>query len=182
MAMTDQVFRNLLIHRVEVGRPRVELDFDGSPETPTFDTVAAALPCRLTPARNVSEDDLLGRAEEATHVLYAEPTDLRAGDRIRLRPVNTTLAEDAGAGETVLMVQTPDELNVGIEVEIGSGQSTEERTITNVGTEEIEVAPALDQDHQTGEPVSVVRQYHVLTVQDEAGAGHHVKAALRYGG
>jgi hypothetical protein len=182
MAMTDQVFRNLLIHRVEVGRPRVELDIDGSPATPVFDTVAAALHCRLTPATNVSEDDLLGRAEKATHVLYAESTDLRAGDRIRLRPVNTSLAEDASAGETILVVQSADELNAGTEVEIGSGETTEERTITNVGIEEIEVAPPLDQDHQTGEPVSVVRQYHVLTVQDEAGAGHHVKAALRYGG
>ena len=180
--MTDQVFRNLLIHRAEIGRPRVELDFDGSPVTPAFDEVEAALPCRLAAVKNVSEDDLLGRAEEATHVLYAEPTDLRAGDRIRLRPVNTTLVEDAGTGETLLAIDSTDELKVGIEVEIGSGQSTEEHTITNVGTEEIQVAPPLDQDHQTGEPVSIVRQYHVLTVQDEAGARHHVKAALRYGG
>lgn len=179
--MTDQVFRNLLIHRAEIGRPRVELDIDGSPATPVFDTVAAALHCRLTPARNVSEDDLLGRAEEATHVLYAEPTDLRANDRVSLRPVTTALTQDASAGQTLLAVETTDELNVGIEVEIGSGGTTEEHTITNVGIDEIEVAPPLDQDHQAGEPVSVVRRYHVLTVQDEAGAGHHVKAALRYG-
>ncbi len=177
--MADQTFGNLLIHRVEVGRPRVELDIDGSPETPTFDTVTAALPCRIAPARNVSDDELLGRAQEATHVLYAEPADLRAGDRVCLRPVNTTLTENASAGATLLAVEDANEFNVGVEVEIGSEQSTEEITITNLGTDEIEVAPALTNDHQAGDPVSIVRRYHVLTVQDEAGAGHHVKAALR---
>lgn len=177
--MSDQAFANLLIHRVEIGRPKIELDFDLAPETPTFEIVAAALPCRIAPAKNVSQDDLLGRTEQATHVLYAEPTDLRAKDRVSLRPVSTALTEDAGVGETILTVQSADGFNTGIEVEIGSGETTEERTITSIDTDEIEVAPALDHDQQAGEPVSVVEQYLVLSVQDEAGAGHHVKAVLR---
>ena len=177
--MTDQVFNSLLIHRAEIGRPKVELDFDGSPGTPTFSTVVTQLPCRIAPAKNVSDDDLLGRSEETTHVLYANPTDIRANDRVSLRLVKASLAEDASAGESILIVQTTNELNTGIKVEIGSGLTTEERTITSVTTDEIEVAPPLNQDHPTGEPVSVVQKYHVLTVEDEAGAGHHVKAALR---
>ncbi len=177
--MADQTFGNLLIHQVEIGRPRVELDIDGSPATPVFDVVEPALPCRLAPARNTSEDNLLGRAEEATHVLYAEPADLRAGDRVCLRPVTTTLTEDASAGGTTIAVQSAEGLSTSSEVEIGSGEETEERAVVDAGPSEIEVAPALDQDHEAGEPVSVVRRYHVLTVQDEAGAGHHVKAVLR---
>ncbi len=180
--MTDLAFQSLLIHRVEIGRPRVELDIDGSPVTPVFDVVTALLPCRLAPARNVSDDDLLGRGEEATHVLYAEPVDLRAGDRVCLRPVTTALTEDVSASGTSIAVHSADGFSTGSEVEIGSGEETEERAVVDAAPGEIEVAPALDQDHEAGEPVSVVRRYHVLTVQDEAGAGHHVKAALRYGG
>jgi len=177
--MRDEVFGALLVHELELRRPRVELDADGAPGTPLFDTVASEVRCRLTPARAASEDGLLGRCGEATHVVYLEPMDLRVADRMVLRPVQTVLAGDAPAGAQELEVESGSGLVVGAAIEVGSGQGAEGNAIAAVTETTIGLKSALEGDHQAGEAVSLVRQYEVLAVADEAGMGHHLRAVVR---
>ncbi len=177
--MRDDVFRSMLVHEAQIGRARVELDIDGAPLTPVFDPVLSDLQCRVTPARQVSDDDLLGRSAEATHWLYCEPVDLRVGDRVWLRPVQTLLTEAVEAGHAMLCVDDTSGLRVGGAVEVGSGGEAEERIVASVGVDLIVVTPAVSEEHEAGETVSVLRTYEVLTVDDEAGLGHHLKAAIR---
>ena len=177
--MRDASFRKLLIEEVIVRRPSVELGPEGVPYTPTYADVADSVRVRVMPASAVSEDDLLGRLEEATHVLYVEPFDLRENDRIVVRPAATALTEDVQQGATTLPVKSVGGMLEGAQVEIGVGSVRELRTIVGVGCGELEVAPELQEAHEQDEPVSMVRKYDVLTVSDEAGTGHHLRAVLR---
>jgi len=177
--MADTTFHELLIHEAEVQRPSVELDADGAPKTPVYVTQAASANCRLAPASAVSSDDLLGRDEDATHVVYMQPMDLRAGDRLCLRPVRTELTEDAEAGDTVLAVGDTAGLWVGLEIEIGPADEAEVAEVVSAAGVALTVTPALAADHDAGQPVCHIRRYEVLTVEDEAGAGHHLKAVVK---
>ena len=177
--MADSTFHAMLIHEVEVQRPSVGLDAEGAPKTPVYATQTADAACRLAPASAVSRDDLLGRDEEATHVVYLEPMDLRSGDRLCVRPVRTELAAKAERDDAVLVVGDTTGLWVGMEVEIGpAGEAELAHVVSATGTA-LTITPALAADHDAGQPVCQIRRYEVLTVEDAAGAGHHLKATIR---
>jgi len=177
--MRDANLRELLIEEVTVRRPSVELGPEGVPHTPIYEDVTDNVRVRVMRASAASKDGLLGRLDDATHVLYAEPLDLRANDRIVLRPAATTLTEGVEQGDTTLPVASVSGMLEDAEVEIGTGSGREARTLVGIGPAELLVAPELDASHEVGEAVSVVRKYDVLTVSDEAGTGHHLRAVLR---
>ena len=177
--MSDKVFRGLLIHEAEILRPTVELDPDGVPKTPTFQTLVPAAACRLTPARAVSSDELLGRTGDASHVLYLEPMDVRVADRITIRPVRTSLSEDAPQGSTELKVTESTGLAAGNKIEVGCGDAAEVHMIASVSGKTIILREQLEQEHLSGEAVSMPRHYEVLGVTDEGGAGHHLRAVVK---
>ncbi len=171
MAGTDSVFADLMTGTAEVARPTVELDGDGGPKTPTYDMTGQSVRVRVTPARSTSEDDLLGRMKDTTHVIYAEPADIRMGDRLVTRPVTTVLTEDVVAGDSVLRVRSTTGMRDGQTVVIGG----EEKTVLSVGAETLTVTPVMAGDRDEGEAVSVVVRYEVLGVEDAAGMGHHLR-------
>jgi len=177
--MGDANFQGLLADEVLIRRPAVELDVEGAPQTPTYEQVADGVRARVMPGSAASEDDLLGRLDEATHVLYTQSLDLRTNDRIVVRPVTTELTEDVETGETILPVASTVGMWDSAQVEIGSEADREVRTIIEVRVGELVIASGLDAAHEKGEPVSMVRYYDVLVIQNEAGAGHHLRAALR---
>jgi len=177
--MRDASFEDMLTEEVLIRRSTVALDVDGAPQTPTYEELADVVPARLMPASASSDDDLLGRLDEATHVLYVQPFDLRPNDRVVARRSTTELTDDIEQGETLLPVASTAGMWDGAQVEIGSGGTRELRTIVEVRADELVVAPALDAAHGEGEAVSRVRRFDVLAIQDEAGAGHHLRAALR---
>ena len=167
--MADATFEALLTEIAQIARPVVLLDADGGPATPIYEPTGESVRVRIAPARAGSRDGLLGRTEEATHVIYAAPADLRVADRLILRPVTTALSDDVEAGASVLPVAATEGLRDGQRVEIGD----EELTVASVGAAEIRVTPAVTRDYEAGEAVSVVVRYEALGVADEAGAGHH---------
>lgn len=177
--MGDGVFRELLTATATVERPVVELDGDGAPRTPRYEEVVAGVAVRLAPARTVSEDDLLGRAEEVTLIAYLEPMDLRPGDRLVTRPVATVLSEDVAAGATEPAVADTTGLLEGQRVEVGAGTGREEHVIAVVGAGTVTLAEGLAREHAEGETVRVVRRHEVIEVADEVGAGHHLRAVVR---
>jgi hypothetical protein len=65
----------------------------------------------------------------------------------------TTLAEDAAAGDTEIVVADATGFAVGDTIKIGSGDSEETNTITAIDGETITLATALEFDHDAGEPV-----------------------------
>lgn len=169
--MGDAVFMELLTETATVLRPRVALDDDGAPKTPAYERTGDEVRLRVMPGRIASADGLLGRTEDATRVVYAEMADLRPADRLEARPVRTELADDADAGETTLPVESVAGLLDGQRVVVGD----EEVTLVAVGVDEVTVTPGLAADHEAGEAVEVLVRYEVLTVEDEAGAGHHLR-------
>ncbi|MGD9495694.1 MAG: hypothetical protein AB7Y46_05225 [Armatimonadota bacterium] len=173
--MGDAVFRELLSETAAIMRPRVTVDGEGVPATPRYEQVSAAVPARIMPRSTASEDDLLGRMEDITHLAFLEPADLRPSDRLVTRPVATALAEDVWAGASVLPVASSEGFRDGQSVEVGE----EERIVTAVAAGALTVAPALAEAHEAGEAVRVLRRFEVIEVVDEAGAGHHLRAVVR---
>ncbi|MGI5820362.1 MAG: hypothetical protein ACOX9R_19920 [Armatimonadota bacterium] len=171
MAGTDATFRGLLLATAEITRPDVTLDAEGGPRTPTYHPTGASARVRITPARAGSEDGLLGRMEEVTHVIYAMPADIRIGDRLVTRPVTTALSEDVEAGETELPVACTDGIRDGGRVRVGG----DELTVMSVTAGAVVVRPGVAIACEEGEAVSVVERYEVLGVKDAAGMGHHLR-------
>lgn len=176
--MGDVIFEDLLVSEAELRRPVVKLAEDGVPETPVYEPEGSVLQVRITPAASGSEDDLLGRVENATEVCYVLPGDVRVADRLVVHAGQTALAEDTEAGTTVLVVGDTSELRDGQQVEIG-GAEVEEVTIVSVAADSITVSPALSAEHAAGDRVTVLERHEVLAVEDAAGAGHHLRLALR---
>ena len=171
MAGADASFEALLTETAQIARPDVELDGDGGPKTPTWELTGESVRVRIAPARSGSDDGLLGRTEDVTHVIYATPADIRVADRLITRPVTTALSDDVAAGATELPVSTTAGIRDGQRIEIGD----EELTVTAVGTETIGVTPGAASDYEQGEAVCVVVRYEVLGVADAAGVGHHLR-------
>lgn len=178
MAEADATFEALLTATAQITRPRVDLDAEGGPKTPVYEPTGESVRVRIVPARSGSEDDLLGRTEDVTHVIYAMPADIRMGDRLVTRPVTTALSEDVDAGATALPVADTDGILDGQRVEIGP----EELTVTAVSGNALSVTPALASGYEEGEAVSVVMRHEVLGVEDAAGMGHHLKMTVGTGG
>jgi hypothetical protein len=71
--------------------------------------------------------------------------------------VETTLAEDAAAGATEIVVADATGFAVGDTIKIGSGDTEETNTITAIDGETITLATALEFDHDAGDPVVKVQ-------------------------
>ena len=177
--MSDAVFRSLLVHQAQVERPSVGLDEEGAPATPVYRTLASGVVCRLEGLRAGSSDGLLGRLAEATHVLYLEPMDLRVADRVVMRPVQSQLVAEASAGTAEIELSSTKGMWAGAEIEVGSGANAELNMIAEVSGSLARLRDALVTTHEAGEVVSVVRRYEVLSVQDETGVGHHLRAVVK---
>lgn len=177
--MGDAIFRELLTEVGKITRPRVELDMDGGPKTPVYDEVESEVAVRLQPADTASNDDLLGRDEDVTCVAYLEVTDLRSSDRLVLREAETTLLAEAAVGVTELCVTSTKGFTDGAEIVVGSNGGSEEHVVVAVDGTMLTIAEGLKADHSAGETVSVIRRFEVVSVEDEAGAGHHLRAVVR---
>ncbi len=171
MAGSDATFEALLTQTAQIARPSVELDGDGGPKTPTWELTGESVRVRIAPARSGSEDGLLGRTEDVTHVIYARFADIRVADRLITRPVTTALSDDVEAGATELPVSATAGIRDGQRIEIGD----EELTVVEVGSVAIGVTPGVASDYEQGAAVCVVVRYEVLGVADAAGAGHHLR-------
>lgn len=171
MSGTDATFEALLTGTAQIARPSVALDGEGGPRTPVYAPTGESARVRITPARSGSSDGLLGRTEEATHVIYARPADIRVADRLVVRPVTATLSEDVEARATELPVTSVEGFRDGQRVEIGD----EELTVTAVSANVLAVTPGVAEAYEKGEAVSVLARYEVLGVEDAAGAGHHLR-------
>ena len=169
--MADATFEALMTESAQIARPVVLLDADGGPATPIYEPTGESVRVRIAPARAGSRDGLLGRTEEATHVIYATPEDVRVADLLIVRPMVTSLSADVDAGVSVLPVTATEGLLDGQRVEIGD----EELTVAAVGAGEIHVTPALAGEYEAGEALTLVVRYEVLGVADEAGVGHHLR-------
>ncbi len=177
--MADDTFLALLTGSAEVLRPEVALSSDGAPMTPTYERAMTGLRVRMAPAGTLSDDGLLGRRESVTHVVYAEPADVRASDRLVLRPETWTLAADAPAGSDLLSFGALEAPVEGQCLEVGSGDTMETVTVREVEDGTVYVTPALTCDHLEGDPVVAVDRYEVIEVEDVAGAGHHLRLLAR---
>ncbi len=175
----DAAFERLLTDEATITRPQVELDGEGGPKTPRYEDTGTTVRVRIVAAGTASEDDLLGRTEDVTHLVYAEVADVRPSDRLVTRPGATTLSEDAGAGATVLAVACTSGFLDGQRIEVGAGDCADEVTVVSVGEGELTVSPGLAEGHVEGEAVCVLQRYEVMAVEDEAGAAHHLRMAVR---
>ncbi|MCL8026897.1 glycosyl hydrolase [Nocardioides bruguierae] len=77
--------------------------------------------------------------------LHVEASD---GDFWYLYNGGTTLADDAGAGETVITVQDGSGLEAGMTIDVGAGADAEQRTVAAVEDNTITLAEALEHDHR----------------------------------
>ena len=177
--MGDTVFRELLTEVATIARPRVELDGEGAPKTPSYEAIEHGVAVRVGGARTASDDDLLGRDEDVTHVAYLEPTDLRPSDRLEIRTAESSLAAGADAGETVLSVSSTDGFVEGACVVIGVNATAEEQIVASAGGQVLVIAEGLARGHEAGESVGIVERFEVIAVEDEAGEGHHLRAVVR---
>jgi hypothetical protein len=175
MSGTDATFEDLMTGMAQVARPTVELDGDGGPKTPVYESTGESVRVRIVPAHASSEDGLLGRVEDVTHVIYAMPADIRVADRLVTHPVATKLSEDVEAMATELPVVSTNGFQDGQRVLIGG----EELTVTGVGAEALTITPILAQGYDEGEAVTVAIEYEVLGVEDAAGMGHHLRITAR---
>lgn len=169
--MADATFEALMTLTAEIARPRVDLDDDGGPKTPVFEATGESVRVRITPARSGSEDALLGRIEDADHVIYAMPADVRMGDRLVVRPVATALSECVDGGATELPVVSTDGIRDGQRIEIGD----DELTVTGVDAARVSVTPGVEAAHEEGEAVRVVVRYGVMGVEEAVGVRHHLR-------
>lgn len=177
--MGDAIFHELLTQTATIARPRVELDDDGAPKTPAYEAIEDGVAVRVGRSRTASDDDLLGRDEDVTRVAYLEPTDLRPSDRLTIRTAEASLTADAQVGETALGVSSTNGFLEGACVAIGGNGAAEEQIVVSADGQTLVVAHGLASEHEAGEPVGVVRRFEVISVEDEAGAGHHLRAVVR---
>ena len=173
--MADAVFDGLLTETAEIERPEVGLDVEGGPQTPTYQATGETVRVRTADARILSERGLLGRTEDVTHVVYAQISDLRHGDRLLTRPWTTVLTEDVETGVTLLRMVSTEGLRDGQRVALGG----QELTVLAVECDQIRVTPATGASYEAGESVTVLERYLVMAVEDAAGAGHHLRVAAK---
>ncbi len=177
--MTEAAFETLLCHRVRIKRPTVALDGVLSPADAEYvATTAGELEARVSPATAQAERGVLGQAAQATHFMYVAPTELGPNYRVEQVGLKTELASAAEAGATVVRVSDAGELRPGDLIELQDSGEAQQRVVVEVKAEELTIEPALAAALGAGSDVTQLRAYRVLTVEDEAGAGHHMRALL----
>ena len=176
----DSTFRQLLRHEVTLQRPVSGTTAGGNVTGVTYEDVYAdAQPARIVPVRTLLSGGILGAFPEATHVLYCEPLDLKAGYRVERELAATALAQAAQAGDEEIAVADDTGLQQGHVIELSAGEVTEAAEVRGVGDDLLALAGPLAHGFSVGTPVRAALRYDVLGVEDEAGAGHHLRVVLR---
>jgi hypothetical protein len=96
-------------------------------------------------------------AADATPTPTATATATATATETVVAGVETTLAEDAAAGDTEIVVADATGFAVGDAIKIGSGDTEETNTIAAIDGETITLATALEFDHLADEPVVKVQ-------------------------
>ena len=178
--MPDPVFLNTLIHEVAIKRPVAGSTGDGDLQSTDYtDVYSARKRCRIMPAAGGTDPGLLGRFPDATHVMYCEKLDVKPNYLIELELASTTLSVDAEAGATELTVASAIGLDVGSIIEINDETNTDAAQVTLVDLNVLHISPALTYGYAAGSTVRCAREFDVLSSQDEAGEGHHLKVIMR---
>lgn len=176
--MSDPCLLALMRDVVSVRRPRVSQRGLGEVLTGVYELAASAVPCALQPRGPRPAETLVGGLEGATHACYLEPGDVRAGDLLTEAKVVDKLQAGVAAGATQVTV-TDGLLQSGDRMEVGLGECSELNSVVAVEGQVVTLGTALRAAHSAAEPVTAVVVYEVLGVEDQAGAGHHLKLAVR---
>lgn len=179
VSVNDNCFADLLLERVAVWRPQVALSPLGSPQAPVYEMVSDGVACSLQPVTAASVATVAGRLERTTHVAYARPVDVRAGDLLVERTLADTLAASVDAGDEGITAQQGLGFFAGQWVEIDAGSGGELRMVEAVEGSELTLDVRLSSDHTAGAGVMGVMVYEVMGVRDEGGRGHHLRIDLR---
>ena len=178
--MSDTAFLSTLIHEVAIKRPIAGSTGDGDLQSTDYaDAYPDRKRCRIMPAGGGTDPGLLGHFPDATHVMYCEKLDVRPNYLIELELASTTLGVDADPGATELTVASTTGLDVGSLIQIADETHTDEAQVTLVDVDVLHIEPALTYGYAAGSGVRSARTFDVLSVGDEAGAGHHLKVIMR---
>ncbi|MCE5216933.1 hypothetical protein LLH03_07855 [bacterium] len=176
--MSDPCLLALMRDVVSIRRPRVAQTGLGEVLTGVYELAATAVPCALQPRGAKAAETLVGRLEGATHACYLEPCDVQVGDLLTEAKVGDTLQVAVVAGQTQVTVAVG-LLQSGDRVEVGLGECSELNSVVAVDGQQVTLGTALRAAHSVAEPVTAVVVYEVLGVEDQAGAGHHLRLAVR---
>ena len=179
MGMADQPFGSMLVHDLALKRPRVDVDSVGDPKTAEYEMVAEHVRGRVMPLSGADWVGVLGRYPEGTHRVFLEPIEARANYRVERCIRTTALAAEVAAGESVLALASATGLHVGDLVEVGAGEEASRATIIVLEGVIANIEPPLAASAAEGDPVRSLAVYDVLGVEDEAGAGHHLRLVAR---
>ncbi len=178
--MADVAFLRTLIHEVAIKRPLTGSTGDGGLESAVFtDVYPTRKRCRIMPVTGSSHPSILGRFPDATHVMYCEKLDVRPNYRIELELANTVLSVEADVGATYLTVQSTLGLEIGSIIEVSDGVQMDQTRVNSMDMNVLEIEPPLAHAYAAGSTVRAVRTFDVLTREDEAGAGHHLRVIMR---
>ena len=177
--MRDECFAGLLDDIAHVLRPEVTLSARGSPRNAVYRQVEGEVACAIQPVAGTLRETVIGRLEQATHVAYMEPRDVRAGDLLAECLAQGSLAEAAEQGGGVITVAEGMRVRRGGRLVVGEGEEAELAVAVVVSGATVGLMTALERGHEAGDAVTKVTAYEVLAVRDEAGVGHHLRASLR---
>ena len=177
--MSDGAFRAVLNQEAWVCRPSTRLAGDLTLATPTYETLGQPRPVRVMPVSAGTQATVIGKTPGATGIVYMEPGDIRAGDRVEVIKRTIRLAAEARAGSAVVTVEDASGVAVGARLHLHDGAETESVTVAAIANGELTVTPALRCPHAAGENSWITEAHEVEGVCDEAGQGHHLKVLVR---
>ena len=178
--MADRIFEALLIHKVRILRPQTGSRRDRNLRQPAYVPVyPQAQKGRVMPLRVETEQTILGAFPGATHALFTGVLDIRPQYRVRRELAMTKLVEPTQPGILSAQLQTVSQVQPGQVLMLSFEGQTEAVSVESVSGSVVTLRQALDKGFPAGADVEVLEEYEVLGVEDEGGAGHHLKSILR---
>ena len=177
--MSDYLFEEVLNRRGNVTRPVVEVGGEGLAREARYEAVGVAVALRVRPVRAALDHGLLGRWPQATTVLYLQPGQARALDRVGVVTGATELAEEVQEEATEISVASAGGIEVGARLHLREGTSFAEVVVESVAGATLALREALETGFGAGASVETVVSYEVAGVEDAGGEGHHGRAAAR---
>jgi tRNA-binding EMAP/Myf-like protein len=176
----DPVFASLLIHNVTVKRPTESKTGELNLGAADYEDVYPnAVPARVVPARSTIDAGILGAFPDATHLAYCGIIDAAPGYLIERTLASSALAAPAAPGATQVSVASSTDFRVGHVVELGAEPESERAHVVEVQVGMLRLQSPIVHAFAEGDPVRAVLRFDVLGVEDEAGAGHHLRLTLR---
>ena len=176
----DPVFASLLIHNLTVRRPieskTGELNLGAADYE---DVYPNAVPARVVPARATIDAGILGAFPDATHLAYCGIIDAAPGYLIERMLASSVLAAPAPPGATQVSVASSADFRVGHVAELVAASESERAHVVGVQVGTLSLQSPLVHGFAQGDLVRAVLRFDVLGVEDEAGAGHHLRLTLR---